>query len=111
MAHPDLSSDDLSLGPREAALRALIPPGAARAFAGGDEWEALTTLRRARDAQAAGSVAWAVLERLGGFVLIHLLREVEGTFALERADAVLDAAGQPRPTLAWLEDAAPGEGA
>ena len=29
-------------------------------------------------------------------------REVEGTFALERADALLDAAGHSRPTLEWL---------
>ena len=105
MAHPDLTPDS-----REMALRALVPPQAALAFARGDEWEALTALRRARDTHPAGSVAWAVLERLGGFVLIHLLREVEGTFALERADAVLDAAGHPRPTLAWLEDAASPDG-
>lgn len=103
MAHPDLTPPD----PREAVLRALVPPQAALAFARGDEWEALTDLRRARDAHPAGSVPWAVLERLSGFVLIHLLREVEGTFALERADAVLDADGHPRPTLAWLEDAVP----
>ncbi len=91
-------------------LRALVPPGAARAFAGGDEQQALTLLRRARDREAAGSVAWAVLERLTGLVLIHLLREVEGTFALERADAVLDATGVSRPSLAWLEEASGGEG-
>lgn len=90
MADPDLSAP--------------VPPAAARAFADGDEWRALTLLRRARDAEAAGSVPWAVLERLAGLVLIHLLREVEGTFALERADPVLDAAGVARPTLAWLED-------
>lgn len=108
MAHPDLIPDPP--GPGEAASRALVPPGAARAFADGDEWAALTELRRARDLHPPGSVPWAVLERLGGFVLIHLLREVEGTFALERADPVLDAAGHPRPTLAWLEDAAPEAG-
>ncbi|GMA17306.1 hypothetical protein E5F05_20330 [Deinococcus metallilatus] len=89
MAHPD--------------LRGLVPPEAARAFTAGDEWLALTLLRRARDAQAPGTVNWAVLERLVGLVLIHVLREVEGTFALERADALLDAAGQPRPGLDWLE--------
>jgi hypothetical protein len=97
VAQPDLTGTD---------WRALIPAEAARAFADGDDGQALTALRRARDAQAAGSVAWAVLERLTGLVLIHRLREVEGTFALERADAVLDAAGRPQPTLAWLEDAA-----
>lgn len=83
------------------------------AFGDGDERLTLTLLRRARDAQLPGSVEWAVLERLAGLVLIHTLREVEGTFALERADAVLDAAGVPRPTLAWLEDGpdADGDGA
>ncbi|GAA5513470.1 hypothetical protein Dcar01_02208 [Deinococcus carri] len=96
MAHPD--------------LRALVPAGAVQAFREGEEREALTLLRRARDAEAVGSVPWAVLERLAGLVLIHMLREVEGTFALERADAVLDEAGQPRPGLAWLEDEAAGPG-
>ena len=56
-------------------------------------------LARARDAQPPGGVGWAVLERLCGLVLIHLLREVEGTFALERADAVLDRLKVGRPTL------------
>ena len=91
-------------------LTAPVPHAAAHAFADGDEWQALTLLRRARDAEAVGSVRWAVLERLAGLVLIHLLREVEGTFALERADAVLDAAGVARPVLAWLEEPPDGEG-
>lgn len=83
-----------------------MPQEAARAFHAGDERRALTLLRRARDAQEPGSAAWAALERLCGLLLIHLLREVEGTFALERADAVLDAASEERPTLAWLDEAA-----
>nr|WP_232472249.1 MULTISPECIES: hypothetical protein [Deinococcus] len=87
-------------------MRALIPLSAARAFVEGDERLALTLLRRARDGEVPGSPGWAVLERLTGLVLIHTLREVEGTFALERADAVLDAVGMARPTLAWLEAAA-----
>ena len=94
MADPDLTS-----------LRALVPEAARVAFGEGDEGVALTLLRRARDAQSPGSPGWAVLERLTGLVLIHMLREVEGTFALERADPVLDAAELPRPTLAWLEEA------
>ncbi|EYB68075.1 hypothetical protein DEIPH_ctg027orf0003 [Deinococcus phoenicis] len=94
LSEPGLSGAD---------LRALVPEGAAQVFMEGDEQRALTLLRRARDAQPPGTVPWAVLERLAGLVLIHVLREVEGTFALERADAVLDAAGQPRPSLAWLE--------
>lgn len=94
----------------DADLRALVPRAAAESFADGDEWQALTLLRRARDGEAPGSVRWAVLERLIGLVLIHLLREVEGTFALERADPVLDAAGVPRPTLTWLEEPPGGGG-
>lgn len=75
MAHADLS---------------VIPLDAARAFMDGDERLALTLLARARDLQTPGSRDWAVLERLHGLVLIHVLREVEGTFALERADAALE---------------------
>lgn len=82
MAHADLRPD-----------LNLIPPEAARAFAEGDERWALTLLARARDLQTPGSRGWAVLERLHGLVLIHVLREVEGTFALERADALLDGLG------------------
>ena len=96
MAHPDLS--------------AVVPPDAAEAFQDGEEHLALTRLRRAQAHEAAGSVRWAVLERMCGLVLIHLLREVEGTFALERADPVLDAAGVLRPGLEWLEDEDAGEG-
>jgi hypothetical protein len=95
VAHPDLNAD-----------LELIPSGAALAFAGGDERRALTLLARARDLQPPGSRAWAVLERLHGLVLIHVLREVEGTFALERADALLERLDleAPRPTLSWLEE-------
>ncbi|MDL2342685.1 hypothetical protein QOL99_00815 [Deinococcus sp. MIMF12] len=95
MADPDL---------REPDLRELVPPEAAAAFQDGDEYLALTRLRRAQATEETGSLRWALLERLCGLVLIHLLREVEGTFALERADPVLDAAGIPRPGLEWLED-------
>lgn len=77
----------------------LLPPEAAQAFQAGDEMQALTLLRRARDGQGAGSAEWAYLERLTGLVLIHLQREVEGTFALERADPLLEAADWPRPAL------------
>lgn len=93
MAHPDLSASVLSV----------IPLEAAQAFADGNERRTLTLLARARDAQTTGSAEWAVLERVSGLVLIHVLREVEGTFALERADAVLDRLGVGRPTLEVLE--------
>lgn len=101
MADPDLRGPD----PGE-----LVPPEAAAAFRNGDEHLALTRLRRAQATEETGSLRWALLERLCGLVLIHLLREVEGTFALERADPVLDAAGVPRPGLEWLDDEGGGEG-
>lgn len=93
---------------RAAALD-VVPRSAVRAFGRGDERRAATLLARARDEHPAGSVAWAVLERLLGLVLIHTLREVEGTFALERADAVLDGLGVARPGLEALQGAAGGE--
>ena len=89
---------------------ALVPLQAARAFVDGDERLALTLLSRARDAQVPGSRGWAQLERLYGLVLIHILREVEGTFALERADACLDRLGGERPGLDWLEAVAGEDG-
>jgi len=85
-----------------------VPLDAAQAFVDGDERRAAVLLARARDAQPAGSVAWAQLERLHGLTLIHMQREVEGTFALERADTLLDAAGMTRPDLEVLEWQAPG---
>ena len=85
MAHPDLSG--------------LVPPAAARAFSDGDDYLALRLLSRARDQQVPQSAAWAYLERLSGLVLIHIQREVEGTFALERADPLLDAFHWPKPRL------------
>ena len=88
-----------------------IPPGAAAAFVDGDEHAARTWLARARDAAPSGSLDWARLERLYGLVSIHVLREVEGTFALERADATLLALGAELPTLDWLEQRAAQQGA
>ena len=93
MADADLTPTELSW----------IPADAARAFVDGDEHHARTLLARARDAEAPGSLAWARLERLYGLVSIHVLREVEGTFALERSDAALLALGAELPTLDDLE--------
>ncbi|HWG84432.1 MAG TPA: hypothetical protein VNT60_03025 [Deinococcales bacterium] len=70
-----------------------------RAIAAGCELDAAASFRRAREACQQGSAAWAVNERLYGLALIRALREVEGTFALERADAILDALGLDRFTL------------
>lgn len=93
------------------AERVNIPDEIRVAFASGEERHALTLLLRERDQYQTNSRAWAELERLSGLVMIHMLREVEGTFALERADTLLDTLpdGTPpvrredRPTLAWLE--------
>ncbi|GGR99914.1 hypothetical protein [Deinococcus sedimenti] len=103
MADPDLSGAGLSGADPGAADLDWVPLDAARAFADGDERWAAVLLARARDAQPVGSVAWARLERLHGLSLIHVQREVEGTFALERSDALLDAAGVTRPDLEVLE--------
>ncbi|AZI43904.1 hypothetical protein EHF33_09720 [Deinococcus psychrotolerans] len=81
------------------AAASLVPSAASEAFAAGEDQQALTLLRRARDGQPAQSAQWAYLERLTGLVLIHLQREVEGTFALDRADPLLEAFGWPTPTL------------
>jgi len=81
---------------------ALVPPGAREAFGAGEDRLTLSLLRAARDTYPPGSVEWAWLERLVGLVSIHMLREVEGTFALERADAVLDRLGWVGPDLSVL---------
>lgn len=76
-----------------------VPAEAIVAFEQGEEHLALTLLKRARDEQQIYSEQWAVLERLVGLLSIHLLREVEGTFALERADRCLDQLGIDKPQL------------
>ncbi|GGR12068.1 hypothetical protein [Deinococcus ruber] len=90
MAHPD--------------LKALIPGAARTAYRDGDELRAALLLRRAREGQRPGTPGYAVLERLEGLLLIAVQREVEGTFALERADTVLDEHGLGYPELDWLDD-------
>ena len=66
------------------------------AIAAGDDLGAVAHFRRSSSSLQPGSREWAVSERLYGLALIRCLREVEGTFALERADAVLDALGLAR---------------
>lgn len=87
MAQPDLSC---------------IPVEALVAFEQGEEHFALILFKRARDEQQMYSAQWAILERFVGLLSIHLLREVEGTFALERADRCLDQLGIDRPQLIHL---------
>ena len=88
---------------------ALVPANVRVAYGRGDERLAATLLHRARQLYAPGTAQWAILERLEGLLWIAVQREVEGTFALERADRVLDALGldsnpqQEYPGLEWLE--------
>lgn len=63
------------------------------ALAQGNDLNAVALLRNSRDALETGSLEWAISERLYGLALIRVQREVEGTFALERADPVLEAHG------------------
>ena len=85
----------------------LVPAQAREAYQGGDERRAATLLGRARLLHAPGTAQWAILERLEGLLWIAVQREVEGTFALERADRVLDNLRTEMetdyPGLEWLD--------
>jgi hypothetical protein len=61
--------------------------------------EAVNLFRRSKDAFTVNSLEWAISERLYGLALIRIQREVEGTFALERADPVLEREGYAPFTL------------
>jgi hypothetical protein len=60
------------------------------AIAAGQDLQGLDLFRRSRDAFNPDSLERAISERLYGLALIRVQREVEGTFALERADAILE---------------------
>jgi|GEM_PF-2825424 len=99
---------DAASGLRE-RFPGLVPQEASLAYRGGDERRAALLLHRARLNVHPGSAEWAILERLEGLLWIAVQREVEGTFALDRADRVLDALGvcPPEvgyPGLEWLEE-------
>ena len=85
----------------------LVPAQVREAYRGGDERLAATLLRRARLLHTPGTAQWAILERLEGLLWIAVQREVEGTFALDRADRVLDALRTETetdyPGLEWLD--------
>lgn len=85
----------------------LVPAEARAAYHGGDERRAATLLGRARLLYAPGTARWAILERLEGLLWIAVQREVEGTFALDRADRVLETlrteAETDYPGLEWLD--------
>jgi hypothetical protein len=57
------------------------------------DFEAVELLRQSTRSFNPDSLERAISERLYGLALIRVQREVEGTFALERADAILDREG------------------
>jgi N-acetyl-1-D-myo-inositol-2-amino-2-deoxy-alpha-D-glucopyranoside deacetylase len=59
----------------------------------GEDMAAVQHFRRSAVGFLYGSLEWAISERLHGLALIRVQREVEGTFCLERADAVLEGFG------------------
>jgi hypothetical protein len=69
------------------------------AIANGEDLEAVDLFRRSRDALEPDSLERAISERLYGLALIRVQREVEGTFALERADPILEREGYARFAL------------
>jgi hypothetical protein len=69
------------------------------AIAMGQDLEAVELFRRSKDLFATDSLDRAVSERLYGLALIRVQREVEGTFALERADPILERQGYAPFTL------------
>lgn len=64
-----------------------------QAWAQGNDLEAVRCFRRSSEQSSKETLEWAISERLYGLALIRVQREVEGTFALERADAVLERFG------------------
>jgi hypothetical protein len=87
------ASDNVSSLPEGLRFQGLI------AIAAGQDLQAVELFRRSRDAFNLASLERAVSERLYGLALIRTQREVEGTFALERADAILDCEGYATFTL------------
>ena len=69
------------------------------AIAADQDLGAVDFFRRSRDAFEPDSLERAISERLYGLALIRVQREVEGSFALERADAILDREGCATFTL------------
>ncbi len=58
-----------------------------------DDLTAISHFRRSAEAFPRDSLQWAISYRLYGLALIKVQREVEGTFALEKADTILDQFG------------------
>jgi hypothetical protein len=69
------------------------------ALATNNDLEAIQLFRQSRDVLGVDSLERAISERLYGLALIRVQREVEGTFALERADPILERFGCPAFSL------------
>jgi hypothetical protein len=61
--------------------------------------EAVDFFRQSKEVFKADSLERAISERLYGLALIRIQREVEGTFALERSDPILEREGYTAFTL------------
>ena len=64
-----------------------------RAFASGHDLTAISYFSRSLETFELGSLERAISERCYGLALIRVQREVEGTFALERSDPILEQHG------------------
>jgi hypothetical protein len=83
---PDSSLRELSMAQR-ARIYGL------QAWAAGEDLEAVRYFQNSATHMARDTLEWAVSTRLYGLALIRVQKEVEGTFALERADGVLERFG------------------
>ncbi len=64
-----------------------------QAWALGDDLEVVRCFQQSASGLTKQTLEWAVSMRLYGLALIRVQREVEGTFALEKADATLERLG------------------
>ena len=64
-----------------------------QAWALGDDLEVVRCFQQSVSGLAKDTLEWAISMRLYGLALIRVQREVEGTFALEKADATLEVFG------------------
>jgi hypothetical protein len=64
-----------------------------QSIAQGDDLNAISHFLRSLETYQTGSLERAISERCYGLALIRVQREVEGTFALERSDPILEQHG------------------
>lgn len=84
VAHSSLQALNLALRWRVYGLQA---------WALGDDLEVVRCFQQSASGLARQTLEWGVSMRLYGTALIRVQREVEGTFALEKADAALEVFG------------------